>query len=286
MSQFRDYYLLTKPGIIRGNVLVAIAAYIFGSGGDVDIMTLLGLALGTSFVIASACVCNNYIDRHIDKQMLRTKKRALAAGTISGRAALTFAFMLGLTGFAVLFTSTNWLTSAIGIVGFLTYVFAYSFSKHRTMHATLIGSIPGAMPPLAGYTAATQQLDGTAGLLFLVLVCWQMPHFYAISLFRRRDYESAHVPVLPVVRGTAATRRQIIVFIIAFIVATLSMSIFGYTGLLYTVGMIIVSGWWLKTALNDTGRTEPETWAKRVFGVSLAVLLTFSVLLSLDPWVL
>ncbi|HSH55271.1 MAG TPA: UbiA family prenyltransferase, partial [Candidatus Limnocylindrales bacterium] len=167
---FKTYYQLTKPGIIYGNLLTAIGGFLYASEGRIDILLLLALAVGMSLVIASGCVFNNYLDRDIDAKMQRTQKRALVSAEISTQNALIYGAVLGISGAAILALYTNLTTLLLGIVGFVSYVGLYTYLKRRTIHGTLIGTIPGATPLIAGYTAVNGQLGLDALLLFLIMV--------------------------------------------------------------------------------------------------------------------
>ena len=139
--------------------------------------------------------------------MERTKDRALAAGRISGRAAIVYGTILGFVGFAVLVLHTNLLTAAIAAVGFFFYVFMYSlWFKRRSICGTVVGSIAGAVPPLVGYCAASNRFDAAAILLFFILAIWQMPHFFAIAIYRFNDYAAASIPVFPVKKEIQKTK--------------------------------------------------------------------------------
>lgn len=282
MQKLRQYYSLTKPGIIKGNVLVASAAYVFGAQNHIVIATFLGLLVGTSSIIAAGCVVNNYFDRHIDKHMKRTSQRALVTGAISAKHALIFAMVLGCTGVLSLYTLVNLTTLIVGLVGFISYAFVYTFAKHTTVHATLIGTVPGATPPVAGYAAATNHIDAAAIILFMILVVWQMAHFYAISIFRAKEYQAATVPVMSIVKGIKTTRKYIIGYILAFICIAPLLSVTGYTGFTYGVVMAGIGIYWLHLALRPAANSD--RWAKRVFGFSLIILLLFSALLVLDTY--
>ena len=215
----KDYYSLTKPGIIRGNLITAAAGFFLASKDIVDMKLLLAMLVGTSLVIASGCVLNNYLDISIDKQMARTKKRALVTGTITSKNALIFATILGLSGEIILLIFTNLLTALIGLFGLFVYVIVYGAAKRRSTHGTLVGSLSGAVPPVAGYTAVTGSLDWAALTLFLILVCWQMPHFYAIAIYRYNEYKAAGLPMLPIVKGIRATKLQILNYCLFFVAA-------------------------------------------------------------------
>jgi heme o synthase len=282
MSVFREYYLLTKPGIIRGNVLVATAAYFFGAKNHIDASTLIGLVVGTSCIIAAGCVVNSYFDRHIDKRMQRTRHRALVTGTIEPLRALLFAGLVGVIGIVSLLMFVNNLTLAVGVVGFVTYAFVYTFAKHTTVHATLIGTLPGATPPVAGYAAATMQVDAVAAILFFTMVAWQMAHFYAISLFRAKEYAAAAIPVMSVVQGATRTKRYIMAYIALFTAASPLLSVFGYASVTYACVMTFIGLYWLRIGLVTTDNSEK--WARKIFGCSLFILLIFSGLLVLDVY--
>lgn len=282
MNKIQAYYQLAKPGIIRGNLLTATAGFFVASGRHPDWSLLVAVLASISMIIGSACVINNYIDRDIDGKMERTKRRATVTGKISPQNALIYAAALGAAGFTVLAIRTNLLTVLVGAIGYVDYVAAYTFSKRRTWHATLIGSICGATPVVAGYTSVTGQFDGAALILFLILIFWQMPHFYAIALRRLDDYKSAGIPVLPAVHGTKAAKSQIIVYIVAFLGAVLALGLFGYAGPLYAVVMAALSVGWLAIALSGWSKPGAKRWATQVFLYSLILLPAFLVSILLD----
>ena len=197
-TPLKDYYYLIKPGIIYGNAINTAAGFFLAAKGNIDFLLLLKTLGGSSLIIASACVFNNYIDRDIDSKMTRTKNRTLVRGAVPDPIALLYGSLLGVIGFGVLIIYTNVLTVLVGATGMFFYVVMYSIWKRRSPYGTLVGSISGAVPPVAGYSAVTNSLDVGALILFLVLVFWQMPHFYAIAIRRREEYKEAGIPVLPV----------------------------------------------------------------------------------------
>jgi protoheme IX farnesyltransferase len=278
---FKTYYQLTKPGIIRGNAIPAIAGFLLASKGSVSYALLVETIVGISLVIASACVYNNYIDRNIDKKMARTKKRALAVGSISKRSALTYATVLGILGFFVIAFYTNLLTVVLGIIALFFYVVVYGIAKRRSVHGTLVGSISGAMPPVAGYVAVSDRLDASAIVLFFILVFWQMPHFYAIATYRLRDYKAAGIPVLPAVKGLAVTQRDILLYIVAFGVAAVSLSFFAHTGPYYFVVAAALSLYWFISGFRGLHTDDKERWARKMFGISLLVLSLLCVAIAI-----
>lgn len=191
----KTYYRLAKPGIIYGNILVAGAGFIYASHGPILWLNGFAMLAGLACVIGSACVFNNYIDRDLDTKMERTKERALAKRQIPVRNALVFGTALLVVGAAILYFCTNLLALTISLTGFFIYVFLYSPLKPRTPYALFVGAVAGATPPVVGYVTATNALDITAGLLFLFLFFWQLPHFLAIAVYRNEEYITAGVPL-------------------------------------------------------------------------------------------
>jgi heme o synthase len=283
-STLRNYYWLTKPGIIYGNCLSAAAGFFLAAQRNVDWALFAAAIAGTALVIASGCVINNYIDREIDKKMARTKKRALVSGKISPRSAVIYAAVLCLTGFGILSLFTNTLTVYVGLVGLYFYVIAYGIWKRRSPIGTIIGSVSGATPILAGYTAASNQFDTGAGLVFLAMALWQMPHFYAIAMYRLDDYRAAGLPVLPAVKGTRHTKIQVMVYIVCFTIAAAMLTAFGYAGYTYLVAIILLGAAWLWKGSVGFQANDDAVWARRMFRFSLLVLLGFCLLLSIDAF--
>lgn len=281
---FKTYYYLTKPGIVYGNAIAAIAGYFFGAFGSPAFGTFLAMLVGICAVMASACVYNNVIDRDIDARMERTKQRAVATGKVSTTRALIFANVLLLIGVLVLEFGTNTLATLVAIAGHIAYVVVYGIAKRKTVHGTLVGTLSGSTPPVIGYVAATGAFDLTALLLFLILAAWQMPHFYAIAIFRRDDYAKAGIPVLPVVKGLTATRQQIIFYVLVFVAACVSLGLFGGASLLWTLVMVLVGGYWLNLVFRKPVDGDTNRWARQQFGWSLSVLLVMCIGLSVDSF--
>jgi protoheme IX farnesyltransferase len=281
---FKAYYQLTKPGIIRANVITAVAAFFLASEGVIDTATLLGLIIGTTLVVASGCVFNNYLDRKIDKHMKRTKNRALVTGVIKPVQALRFGWMLLIVGSGILVFLTNLLTALIGIIAVALYVYAYGYAKRHTHYATEVGTLPGAASILAGYTAVTGSLDLTAWLLFVVMVVWQLPHFLAITIFRSEEYAAAKLSVLPHRIGVEATQRRIMFGILGFGISTMVLGLIASLSIWYFMVMFALSMYWLYSALSGYQVTEQIKWARKVFGYSLIILLLFCILIAVDSW--
>ncbi|MBA3757677.1 protoheme IX farnesyltransferase [Candidatus Saccharibacteria bacterium] len=280
----KPYYLLAKPGIIRGNAITATAGFFLASKGNIDFSLYIAMLGGLSLTIASACVFNNYIDRDIDSKMARTKKRALVSGTISVTSALIYALILGIIGAALLALFINLITLAIALIGLFFYVVAYGYFKRHSVYGTLVGSISGAVPPVVGYTSVSGSIDLAAAILFLILVMWQMPHFFAIAIYRFKDYRTAGIPVLPVKKGLLNTKINMFVYIVAFIFTCLALGIFGYTGFTYLLVVLALGFFWLRLGLQGFGAADDRAWAKKMFKSSLLVITLLSLTISLDAW--
>ncbi len=227
---------------------------------------------------------NNYLDRGLDKKMERTKKRALVTGKISVTAAVIYACVLSVLGFWILAAGTNALTVAVGAVGIFSYVVLYGYFKRVSVHGTLVGSISGSTSLVAGYCAAAGRFDLLALLLFLIMAAWQMPHFYAIGIYRLSDYQKASLPILPAERGIAATKRQILVYILIYTFAAGSLTVFHYAGYIYFIVMLIISTLWLRLAFKGFAAKDDNKWGKQIFGFSLLALLTFSLMISVTHY--
>ena len=247
----KRYYRLTKPGIVYGNSLAALGGFLLAAHGQVELARLAAAIIGLALIIASACVFNNFIDRDIDQLMARTKRRALATGRISGRAALIYGTLLGAAGAALLGLFTNLLTLALALTGWILYVVVYTYFKRHTVYGTQIGSLSGAVPPVVGYAAVTGRLDLAALLLFGVMVIWQMPHFYAIAIY-----------------------------MILLTLAVPLFTVFGIAGKVFLIETAAVNLAWLQAALGSWSEPDDTVWARRVFKLSLLVLLNLCLMWS------
>jgi protoheme IX farnesyltransferase len=237
--------------------------------------------IGSSLVIACGCVINNYIDRNIDRKMARTKQRALVTGQVRPRLAMIYAAGLGISGFAVLSLLTNRLTVAAGIVGLFFYLVMYSIWKRKAPIGTVVGSVSGATPIFAGYTAATDRFDTAAVLLFLAMVLWQMPHFYAIAMYRFKDYQQAGLPVLPVRKGMQRAKLEILIYVAAFTVAATALTLYHFTGYIYLVVMVVLGLIWFWKGAAGFKTLDDNKFGRKMFFFSLVVLLTFSTMVAL-----
>ncbi|KGM28478.1 protoheme IX farnesyltransferase [Photorhabdus luminescens] len=282
----KQYLQVTKPGIIFGNLISVIGGFLLASKGVIDYPLFISTLLGVSLVVASGCVFNNYIDRDIDRIMERTKNRVLVKGLIDPKISLIYASILGIAGIVLLYAAANALAMQLAIIGFVVYVGVYSlYMKRKSVYGTLIGSLSGAAPPVIGYCAVTGQFDTGALILLLIFSLWQMPHSYAIAIFRFKDYQAANIPVLPVIKGISVAKNHIILYILAFMIATLMLAISGYAGYKYLVVAAAVSVWWLGMALSGYKTDNDRIWARKLFIFSIVAITSLSVMMSIDPHV-
>ena len=279
-KQIKEYYRLTKPGIIYGNALSIIAGFLLACTNHFSLTLLLGTVFSICLIMASGCVFNNVLDRKIDARMERTKTRALVSGKISLKNALLYGSALAILGFYLLLHITNNVTVLLGLIALVDYVLVYGLAKRTTIRSTEIGSIAGALPPVAGFTAVTGSISTPAILLFLGLTTWQMAHFYAIALFRQQDYMSAGLPVISVKRGVRATQKLIKMYIILFFIIVMLFSLLNYTGIFFSLALATACVWWYLKAYKKTAIRDSEKWARSVFKASLIVLLVFCFFVS------
>lgn len=281
----RSYLQLIKPGITISNTISGIAGFFLAASFmPFSSTALIGAIGGIAFIIASACVMNNVLDRDIDKNMKRTAKRDIASGAISIKKALWFGVLLGAIGFGLILLLTNATTFLLGVLAYIWYIAIYGIAKRTTAYSTLVGGVAGALPPAAGYTALTGSVDMGAIILFLILFVWQMPHFYAIAMFRRSDYAAAKLPIWSVKYGMKSTKLQIFIFTVIFAFVSILLTVFGYTGMVYFVGMLALSGYWLYKGISLYNKVDDVKWARTMFGVSLLVLLSTCFLIAVGGY--
>jgi protoheme IX farnesyltransferase len=279
----KPFWQLVKPGIIAGNLITLSGGFFLASKGQPDLRLLLITALGVALIIACGCVMNNVIDRDIDALMQRTQQRIMAQQELTPQFAMLLACVLGLTGASLLYLFTNSLVIGLSIFALLIYVGLYSLMmKRHSVHSTLVGSLAGAIPPVAGYCAVTQQFDLGALIVMLLFCLWQMPHSYAIAVYRLNDYTKAAVPVLPVKNGVKVTKHQTVFYVLAFVMTIPLLTLTGYTGWLFLVVMLVTGLYWLAISWLGYRAADDQHWAKRVFLWSISTVMLLSAMMSLD----
>lgn len=277
----KNYFALVKPGIVFGNLITAFSGFILALAGPFSIFKLGSMLLGLSLVIASACTFNNYIDRFLDAKMQRTQGRPLVTGVISSPKALFFASICALFGFYLLYFLTSCYSAYAALFGFVTYVFIYSLLKYHSPLCTLLGSFAGAIPTLVGYLALSNTLDLKGFLIFLTILLWQMPHFYAISIYRLKDYALGNIPVLPVVKGVRATKTQMLFYTLAYLASAESLYLLGYLNSVFALIMLALATLWLFLSYRGYSAKDDKAWARKMFIFSLIIVMTQSGLVCL-----
>jgi protoheme IX farnesyltransferase len=213
--------------------------YFFGARGGWHWLTLLHTIIGTGLIASGTAALNQWYEREADAKMKRTQARPLPSGRLSAHNALIFAILISVAGFIELFVAVNALTGWLGLFTLLSYLFVYTPLKQRSPHSTTIGAIPGAMPPLIGYAAASGTLTWDAWILFAILFIWQFPHFYAIAWMYREDYERAGIRMLPVVEPDGeSTARRILLYSLILIPISMVPKFLAMTGNLYLAGAL------------------------------------------------
>jgi heme o synthase len=275
----KAYFSLAKPGIVLGNVINYTTGFLLASDSNLYLffIALIGLCL----IIASACVFNNYIDKDSDEKMVRTKNRVLVRKLIPAKNALIFAFLLLILGIIFL-AFTNMLTLSICLFGLFIYVCLYTFFKYYSYHATIVGSIAGAIPALVGYSAVKDCIDLKAIIFFTIIMIWQMPHFLAISIYRLEDFKRAGIPVLPLKKGVYRTKIQIISYIIAFTIVSSMLTILGYANYLFLTVVGGLSLYWILLSIKGLKCKDDNLWASQMFRFSLFVVLAIFVIISIQ----
>lgn len=282
----KSFLQLIKPGITLSNTMTAAAGFLLAASQfGFSLPQFLGTVGGVAFIIASACVVNNILDHSIDARMSRTKGREIAAGHISLPVAAAYAIVLGVAGFSLLSIFSNEPTVLLGAISYFWYVVVYSIAKRTTPLSTVIGAVCGALPPMAGYVALAGHIDATAWALFWILMVWQLPHFYAIAIFRESDYRKAGLPVWSAQLGAESTKAQILFWVALFIFVAALPTILGATGIIYLLVMSALSAFWIVQGILYYKRENTERWSKRMFGISLVVLLVFCGAISVGGFI-
>jgi protoheme IX farnesyltransferase len=228
--------------------------------------------IGTILVVAGANALNMYLERDTDGLMERTRDRPLPAGRLSPDIALWFGIALSAIALPILLFAVNTTTGLLAAFALATYVLAYTPLKRRTTLALLIGAVPGAIPPLQGYTSVTGHIDLPGLVLFGILFLWQIPHFLAIAIFRREDYRRAGLKILPIERGERATRRQIVGYLVALVAVTLLPFVLGMAGPIYLASALALGIGFLAFGTYGLSPAAGVRWARWLFVVSIPYL--------------
>ena len=263
-----DLIALVKPRIMTMALLTAAGAMSLAGGAPTSIA--LWLLAGTAFIVGSANTLNMWLERDIDCLMTRTKNRPLPQQRLSPNTALWFGIAQGAVALPTL-AMVNILTAGLGLVALMLYVGVYTPLKQRTHWATWIGAIPGAMPALMGWTAATGHIELAGLAVFAVLLVWQVPHFHAIALYRQRDYDNAGLKTLPGTHGVHAARMQIAIYLVVQVALSFAIVPLGVGGPIYIATAAILGAIVLVQGLGGV-RDGNAKWARNVFVTSIVYI--------------
>jgi protoheme IX farnesyltransferase len=277
------YVQLTKPRVMSLLLATTAAAMVIAARGMPDLGIFLATLLGGALMSGGAGAINHYVDRDIDPLMGRTAWRPIPSGVISPAAALRFGIILALVASAIFIAFVNVIACVLAILGLLGYVFIYTlWLKRSTPSNIVIGGAAGAIPPLVGWAAVTNEIGSlTAWYLFAIIFFWTPPHFWALSLLIRKHYERAGVPMLPVVRGEDETRRQILLYSLLLVVLTLVLSPFGMMGAVYFAAALVLGGLFIRYAFGLWRQATPQA-ARRLYLYSILYLFALFTAMAVD----
>lgn len=277
MSAFTNYLNLTKPRLLPLVLLSGLPALVMAAGGWPPVEVLAVILLGTALAAGAANTLNSYLERDRDQKMTRTRERPLPSGRLSPRAALVFAAVLLLAGPGLLAYAANPLSAGVAVAGILFYVFVYTiWLKPRSSAAVVVGGVAGAVAPLIADAAITGTIGPAGLILFAIIFVWQPPHFWAITLYRRSEYEEAGFPLLVSRIGEDRTRWQIVIWIAGLLLLTLLPVPLGMLGTLYAAAACGLGAWFLYHGVRLL-REKSDEAAQRVFRVSLIYLMLLFV---------
>lgn len=283
----RDYIELTKPRITWLILMSTGIGYFFGLPGaanwpeflkSISLLSLLHTVVGTGLIASGTAALNQWYEREADRKMRRTAMRPLPAGKLPAGRALAFGIALSVAGFVELWLGVNLLSGLIGAFTLASYLFLYTPLKQRTWWSTTIGAIPGALPPVIGYAAASGTVRYESWVLFAILFLWQFPHFYSIAWMYKEDYARAGIQMLPVVEPDCrSTARQIVVYGMALVPVSLAPALVGMSGRIYGIGALLLGLWFLYSGV----RVAVDRTALRARAVLIASVLYLPLIYGL-----
>ncbi|MDO6425441.1 MULTISPECIES: heme o synthase [Thalassotalea] len=285
-ASWRDYYEITKPRVVALLVLTALVGMCLSVPGAIPWQVLIPSIIGIGFLSSAAAAINHIVDERIDSVMARTHNRPVATGRLTTTQATIFAALLALAGFVMLYFLVNPLTAWLTLSGLVGYSFVYTmYLKRATPQNITIGGLAGAIPPLLGWTAVTNEIHPHALLLVLLIFTWTPPHFWALAIHRKDDYAKVNIPMLPVTHGISFTKTQILLYTILLFVVGLLPYLVGMSNWLYLVGAIVLNliffvyAWKLKFNADDN--TAMDT-----FKFSIIHLMLLFIILLVDHYLL
>jgi protoheme IX farnesyltransferase len=283
--RWRDFLELTKPKVSLLIVFTAIVGMVLASPGMVPLSALVFGTLGIAMASGSAATLNHILDRRIDRQMARTRRRPLATGSLQTSQALVFAGVLCVGSMLVLWRSAGSLCALLTFGSVIGYAVIYTgWLKHATPQNIVIGGAAGAAPPVLGWVAVTHSIDAQALVLFLIIFTWTPPHFWSLAIARREEYAKVGIPMLPVTHGIPYTRRQILLYTALLILCTLIPVLIGMSGLIYLAAALALDARFLYLALTLQRGVRPDL-PIRTFRFSITYLMAlFGALIADHYW--
>jgi len=281
---WRDYYQLCKPNVVLLMILTSVIGMLLASPNMISWDILIIGNLGIALCASAAAAVNHLVDRHIDVKMARTSNRPVAKGRVEPRNAAIFALVLGAFGLWLLIEFINELTAWLTLASLLGYAVVYTlYLKRASPQNIVIGGIAGAAPPLLGWTAVTNSVDGHALLLVLIIFAWTPPHFWALAVHRKDDYAKADIPMLPVTHGVRYTKVHIFLYTIILLVVTILPYITGMFNWFYVLGAVVLGAGFIYWALVML-LTERPNAAMDTFKYSIVYLMALFIIMLIDHY--
>lgn len=284
LSKWRGYYELCKPKVVMLIVFTAIVGMLLAVPGALPWDKVFFATLGIALASASGAAINQLVEQHIDAVMARTRNRPLPQGELNARSALCFAISLCVISMVILVYKVNVLTALLTFVSLVGYAVIYTmFLKPATPQNIVLGGIAGAMPPLLGWVAMTNNVASEALLLFLIIFVWTPPHFWALSIRRREEYAKVGVPMLPVTHGVAFTKLQILLYTVLLVAVSLLPFVTYMSGVIYLAGAVCLGMAFIRQTFI-LYRSDSDIYAMKTFGFSIFYLNLLFVFLLLDHY--
>lgn len=284
LTRWRDFYELTKPGVVKLLVFTAIVGMCLATPAMVPWQALLFGTLGIALASGSAAALNHVLDRKIDAKMRRTQGRPLPTGQLSSQEAILFALILGVVSMAILFFLVNPLTAMLTLISLIGYAVIYTvYLKRATPQNIVIGGAAGAAPPVLGWAAVTNEVSAFPLILFGIIFAWTPPHFWALAIARKDEYAKAEIPMLPVTHGETVTRSSILAYTVLLVGVSILPSLLGMSGITYLVGAVALGVVFLyyAVALKISDRSDLPM---RTFAYSITYLMALFAFLLVDHY--
>lgn len=284
-QRIRDLFTLTKPIVVSLLLVTTFGGMVAGMKSLPPFWLIVWTLLGGALAAGGASALNQYIDRDLDKHMQRTANRPLAAGRMFPAEGLAFGLALSIMSFYILAGLVNLMSAVLSVVGIVYYVWLYSILlKKSTVQNIVVGGGAGAIPPMVGWAAATGNLSAAAWFMFAIIFFWTPPHFWALSIVRKKDYERAGVPMLPVVKGEKETRRQIWLYTLLLVAITILMPLLDLSGTIFLISALVL-GLWLISVARRVYKGDGNKIAWKMYRYSSMYLMLIFVALIVDAMI-